>query len=511
MHTIFNVLLDPLFGKYVSRRVGLELDPFLFILGTVKRKFPSLLLAVVLPQLLALSQRSSERKFSGQVDQARLIQTVRELVSFGNRLGGTKSGDKASRYVLEKFRSFGYKAGLSEDPEKLVFTHERWSLHVEKPSGLRNLIRNEWLAGFSPSAASKRTKLVLVASEEDFPSASVESSAVLVPAIVSHDVYTRLVNAGAVCVLSYDSILVGYKSWSLITELSPSNENRIPLFNISFQNGERLKQELRRGKDVTIRFSAKTSIRRGRPRTVVATLKGKSDDCYIVCAHGDSDSGGPGADDNASGVAGVMELARVMRDLVARKAIRVPAQSVKFIVWGSEYFSTEHYVRAHEQELGKILGVVNYDEIGTGKTRNCLYFEGNDIPQNERFLRVFEKVGEDYVGKRGFWHEATTNPSQGGTDSYVFLPEYLSKISAPSVEIPAITVYSAAWNVPKTMLQTPGWSSRAWKGHQDSVTIDYSAYYHSSMDIPATTTDKEPFNMVWAVKAVGIGLLRLAW
>jgi hypothetical protein len=61
------------------------------------------------------------------------------------------------------------------------------------------------------------------------------------------------------------------------------------------------------------------------------------------------------------------------------------------------------------------------------------------------------------------------------------------------------------------MPQTEGWISRAWKGHPDSVVIDYSAYYHSSMDFPRYTTDKEPFNMVWAVKAVGIALLRLAW
>jgi hypothetical protein len=31
------------------------------------------------------------------------------------------------------------------------------------------------------------------------------------------------------------------------------------------------------------------------------------------------------------------------------------------------------------------------------------------------------------------------------------------------------------------------------------------------MDLPSLTTDKEPFNMVWGVKAVGIALLRLAW
>ncbi len=455
--------------------------------------------------------QQAEKRLSSEVSQTRLVQTVRDLVSFGNRQGGTASGDKAARYVQAKLKSFGYKAEMIQDPEKLFFAHQKWSLQVERPRSLQGLIKNEWLAGFSPSAALKRSRLVLVASEQDHVSAAIESSAVLLPTNVSLGFYTRLVNAGAVCILSYDSNLVGYTSWSLVTELPPSNENRIPLFNISFQNGESLKQELRRGNEVAIRFSAKTSIRRGRPKTVVATLKGKSDDYYIICAHGDSDSGGPGADDNASGVSGVLELSRVMRELVSRKAIPLPTQSVKFIVWGSEYFSTEHYVRTHEQELGKILGVVNYDEIGTGKTRNCVYFEGNDVPQNEQFLRVFEKVGEEYAGKKGFWHEATTNPAQGGTDSYVFLPDYLKKISAPAVKIPAITVYSAAWNVAKTMPQTPGWSSKAWKGHPDSVTIDYSAYYHSSMDIPATTTDEEPFNMVWAVKAVGIGLLRLAW
>jgi hypothetical protein len=43
------------------------------------------------------------------------------------------------------------------------------------------------------------------------------------------------------------------------------------------------------------------------------------------------------------------------------------------------------------------------------------------------------------------------------------------------------------------------------------VYVDYSPYYHSSLDVPERTTEKEPFNMVVAAKAVGIALLRLAW
>jgi len=133
------------------------------------------------------------------------------------------------------------------------------------------------------------------------------------------------------------------------------------------------------------------------------------------------------------------------------------------------------------------------------------------VPHNHDLLKLFQQVGEEYVGKNGFWKEATTNPSQGGTDSYVFLPKYLDDLNAPAEKIPSITVFTAAWNELKTVRQTRGWISKAWKGHPDSVTIDYSPYYHSSLDIPVLTTDKEPEKMIWGVKAVGIVLIRLLW
>jgi hypothetical protein len=126
-------------------------------------------------------------------------------------------------------------------------------------------------------------------------------------------------------------------------------------------------------------------------------------------------------------------------------------------------------------------------------------------------LRTLQRIGEDYVGKKAFWREATTNPSQGGTDSYVFLPNYLNRLGVPVVEIPSVTIFTAAWQESKAIYQPKEWRTEAWKGPADSVYIDYSEYYHSSLDTPEMTTDREPFNMTWGVKAVGIALLRLAW
>ena len=57
---------------------------------------------------------------------------------------------------------------------------------------------------------------------------------------------------------------------------------------------------------------------------------GTSDDAIELCAHWDTVPGSPGADDNASGVAGVLEAARVLRDA------DLPARTIRFCLFGGE-------------------------------------------------------------------------------------------------------------------------------------------------------------------------------
>jgi len=455
------------------------------------------------------AQNSIERNFSAKVSQTVLKSHVRTLVTFGNRWGGTSSGEKASRYVAETMKQYGLEVETITDPERLVFEHSAWTLRIERPQKLRSLIKNEWLAGFSPSVKTTRVRLMNL---DDESRDSLGGAAVLTERLIDNDLYRELEKAGALAILSYapgDS--AGYADWAMISNLPESTENRVPLYNLSWENGSRLRKGLQAGEKVVVTFEARTSVKPGSPKTIIGLLRGSGDRYFIVCAHGDSDAGGPGADDNASGVAGVLELARIITAMIRNGQIQRPAVGIKFVVWGSEYYSTEHFVKTEAARLEDIAGVLNYDEIGTGATRNCIYFESNDVEHNKGLLNVLNSVGEEYHGKAGFWEEATTNPSQGGTDSYVFLPDHLDRLGVPGVLIPSVTVYTAAWNSLRTFPQTKGWASSAWKGHPDSVTIDFSPYYHSSRDVPEVTTEREPFNMSWAVKAVGIALLRLAW
>ena len=493
-------MLDPFFSAIRERIVDMS-----FLTRSI---IPWLLLV---PAGNLVAQRNVEMQFAQRVSEKAMLNTVRVLSNFGNRLGGSPSGDRAAAYVRKGFRAAGLPAVATKEPERLVYVNNGWELRVEQPRRLRNTIRHEWLSGFSPSVNRRIAPLRFLGSERE-EKGQADSCVVLTDQFVDKKMYQELVEAGTLCILSYapgDSTM--YRESALIFHLPGDSANPIPMFNISYSGGSRLRDELERGTEVLIRFSASSRVFQGSPRSVLATLKGKSEEYYIVCAHGDSDSGGPGADDNASGVAGVLELSRILNEMIREKRLPTPERSILFAVWGGEYSSSTAFVRSRADELSQIKGVINFDQIGTGETRNCVYFESNDVPHNADMMKVLQTVGEDYADKKGFWDESTTNPSQGGTDSYVFLPEVLGGLGITGAEIPSVTVYTAAWNAARTMPQTNGWASKAWEGDPDSVTIDYSRFYHSSRDVPALTTEREPFNMSSAVKAVGIALLRLAW
>jgi hypothetical protein len=461
---------------------------------------------------MCFPQTRVEEEFSAKVSKTRLLEQVQELVRLGPRAGGTVSGDRSASYVARKFKQAGFKPIIENDPLRLAFDLKRWSLRVTEPPELRRLIKREWVGAYSPSAPNSTAELLYVRDPQKVSKLNLKGKALLVDNPVSAKVYQAVAEHGARCLLVASPVLErAYSDWAMITDLPPNKDNPIPLFNVSANNARELIRVLQDSQTVMIRFSTETAVDSAMPKTVIATLEGESDKYYLICAHGDSDSGGPGADDNASGVSGVLETARILKDLVVSRRVPKPKFSIRFVVWGAEMFSAEQYIQLNAHHLKAILGVMNFDEIGTGASRNCLYFESNDVRYNEPLLRTLESIGEEYAGRRGYWTEATTNPSQGGTDSYVFFPSSLRRLNVPDLEIPSITIFTGAWNELKAIPQTPGWNSKAWRGPLDTVYVDFSAYYHSSLDVPERTTEREPFNMIGAVKAVGIALLRLAW
>ncbi|HET6373697.1 MAG TPA: M28 family peptidase, partial [Candidatus Polarisedimenticolia bacterium] len=295
---------------------------------------------------------------------------------------------------------------------------------------------------------------------------------------------------------------------------------RIPVFGLSYNDGRLLRESLQRAtsdssggtpRQPSVSLYLQSKISEGRPRTVVGTLPGAGasrEEIVIVCAHGDSDSGGPGADDNASGVAALIETARALTTASARGLLPAERPTLRFVVWGSEYHSSRAYVGSHASETRRFRAVFNYDEAGTGAERDALYFEGNDIPHNADLLRSMEAVAEDHAGKPGFWTTYSSVPALGGTDAYAFLPKSARGDGITDQKIPTTTVFTAAWDEPTVVPQTPGWKSKGWP-EEGPLFVDYSRYYHSSGDTPERTTDAEPYNMERCARMVAITIVRM--
>jgi hypothetical protein len=91
---------------------------------TRQRWFVSAIILCICAPSPLQAQSFNETKFVSKVSQKRLQQTVHDLVKCGNRLGGTKSGDKAAWFVFNKFKSYGFNPDMVTDPQKLVYAND---------------------------------------------------------------------------------------------------------------------------------------------------------------------------------------------------------------------------------------------------------------------------------------------------------------------------------------------------------------------------------------------------
>src|SRR5262245_45696509 len=109
----------------------------------------------------------------------------------------------------------------------------------------------------------------------------------------------------------------------------------------------------------------------GQPvRNIDATIEpaGASDpDVIVVGAHYDSVRGSPGANDNGSGTAAVLELARLLRDLDGKSNKRI--RFALFVNEEPPYFRTEamgslNYARALAQRRERVVAMYSLETIG---------------------------------------------------------------------------------------------------------------------------------------------------
>ena len=257
-------------------------------------------------------------------------------------------------------------------------------------------------------------------------------------------VYAKSLQNGAAGALGYDlpSYTQPEKNIHSIQfgSIGFSKENQGWGILLSYAARERLKAAAAKGA-VKLKVVVKTKAYASEELTIVADVHGsvKPDERFVFSAHVQE----PGANDNASGVGTLAEMARVTATLVKSGKLD-PRRGLTFL-WGDEIVSTRRYIvedsiRAKGIKWGCSLDMVGEDTKKTGGTfliekmpdPSAVWTRGNDkhsewggspLPESAIVPHYFndllltrclnEAKDNDWV--------VNTNPFEGGSDHTPFL------------------------------------------------------------------------------------------
>jgi hypothetical protein len=434
---------------------------------------------------------TAERGLAATVSETHMVETVRRLVGFGTRMYGTPSNHQTAAWLAGAFREAGLEVTVRQDTPRAWYQPVSWDVRATGGAANREgvVLKTTWPGSGSPSGKGEGTL-----SLEAAPGAVCLFSVNPTPDTA----------AGCAAVL-FDG-RASASGWPGVPRLRGTWT--VPVFAISPRESTPLRERLAAGEKIRVSFALEAKSGTDAAHTVVATLPGRDHSKYVLfCAHGDSDSGGPGANDNASGVAIVLEIARAAAAAIRSGRIPKPAWDLRFASWGGEMSSTREYVAAMAQDPSRLQAVFNYDQSGFGSSKDALYVEPDDVAANSALVTLVRAVMKDHLGSKGFPEHAASIKSQGGTDSYVFQ----STRTEGATVYPAVTLYTSAWDRERQQPVTDGFPPLNWyPGEKPGmVTIDGDAFYHSVGDTPANTTDTEPFNMGWCARVGLLSALRL--
>jgi aminopeptidase YwaD len=251
------------------------------------------------------------------------------------------------------------------------------------------------------------------------------------------------INAGAIGVLGYGmpDYTQPEKNQTSIQFSGINNpDNKGWAINLSFKAKEILKEALTKG-PVKLKVNVETKSYASEELTIVANVKGAvaPDQRFVFSAHVQE----PGANDNATGVGTLAEMARVTALLVKENKLK-PQRTLTFL-WGNEIVAPQRYIKEDAERAKGIVWGMSLDMVGedTQKTGGSFLIEKMPDPSaiwtrgtdkhsewgagEVKEKDLFPHYYNDFImkvcnaqGKHAKW-TVNFNPFEGGSDHTPFL------------------------------------------------------------------------------------------
>lgn len=290
-------------------------------------------------------------------DSGRAYEHNRALaVDIGKRVAGTDGGKSAADYIAREFQESGLQ--VSRQP----FTFEGWEDHGTSVvlTGAGNKVLEASAIQYSVGGDAQGDVVLVpgLGSRNDFSKVNVRGKIALVKrgTLSFAEKAQNAAEVGATAILIYNERPESYTG-------TLRDQVEIPTIALSGAAGQEIINRLASG-TVRAQIKSDSGVEERTGYNVIGTLKGKTDETIVLGGHYDSVSAGPGAGDNASGTAVVLELARAL----AKKP--QPEHTLVFVAFDAEelgLFGSRAYVNdLSDEQLGEMRAMLNFDMLGAG-------------------------------------------------------------------------------------------------------------------------------------------------
>lgn len=300
------------------------------------------------------SSRAFDNRIVNRIDSKRMMENLEYMVDeIGVRVASSPEERTTAEFIANELQDYGYD---NVDIKPFEYRNRVAYLEVLGSNGRRIDVRAGGNRNTSILTGPEGITGYIVDSglgrEGDFP-AEVYGNIALVQRGTEtfSNIVKRAEEVGAT------GVIIQNNSWQIFSVNVP--EANIPYVAVNFDSGELLKGEEIRANLRIEEFYESWNVE----ATVKPKNKNKdTGNIIIISAHYDTVPTAPGASDNATGVVGLLELARIYSNFPIDTEIR-------FLAFGAEevgLVGSRHYVnQLSNEEKSRVIANYNMDMIGT--------------------------------------------------------------------------------------------------------------------------------------------------
>lgn len=329
-----------------------------------------------------------------------------------------------AQYIYDQLKRYGLPgAKIVRFPGRKTWDGIKGELWEIKPGRKKIASYKDMTAMLASGSTSVDVKAELVwvgrGTKKEIEGADVEGKIVVTEGSISSVHTEACTKKGALGVVAistsrpyFDPLQIpwrGIRSWR-------SSVGQTPKFGffLPAREGDFLKRRLIRGEKITVHAQVEATMESHELQDVVCHIPGINPNAgeIIFSAHLFEGYTKQGANDNKSGSACILEVARVLYTLIEEGRLPRPKRTIRFL-WGPEFSGTGPWVRANKELMEKTLCNINMDMVGEWLSKNqafmCLMRTTygnphyiNDVMEN--YYRFIGEANRNRIHNRGNLH-----------------------------------------------------------------------------------------------------------